>query len=68
MENLPRDVVSKACETLGVPESLFDRRLDPDQLLAELDALHKDVDRLKERVENLELEKVGLLSIIRGTN
>lgn len=68
MEKLPEDVISKACDALGVPESLFDRRLDPDELLRELDALHNDVERLNERVQNLEIEKLGLLSIIRGAN
>lgn len=68
MRKLPDDVISKACATLGVPESIFDRRLDPDELLRELDELHQDVDRLKERVETLETEKRGPLSIIRGAN
>lgn len=68
MKNLPRDVIGKACDVLGVPESLFDRRLDADSLLKELASLRSDIDRLNERVQNLETEKLGLLSIIRGAN
>lgn len=68
MSNLPREVIRKACEVLDVPESIFDRRLDPDSLLAELDRLRADVDALEERVQNLEAEKKGLLSLIHSRN
>jgi ubiquinone biosynthesis protein UbiJ len=75
MEKLPAKVIEKACQVLGLSESLFDRRLDADQLLGSIESLRVDVDRLEERVkileaekERLETEKRGLLSVLRGQN
>lgn len=68
MDTLPDDVIKKACAVLGAPTSVFDRRLNADQLIRDLDRMAADISALKERVFILETEKQGLLSILQEKN
>lgn len=61
-------VLKRACEILGVPESIFDARLNADNLLAELDRLSRTVENLNHRVHVLEAEKNGLTDAIKLLN
>lgn len=67
-EKLKPVVIKRACETLGVPESIFDHRLNADHLLSELDRLHDDIENLNHRVHVLEAEKSGLSDAIKILN
>lgn len=66
--NLNPKVIKRACEVLGVPESVFDPRLNANQLLDELDRLRHDVENLNHRVHVLEAEKSGLSDAIKILN
>lgn len=67
-EKLKPVVIKRACEVLGVPESIFDPRLNADQLLNELDQMHQDIESLNHRVQVLEAEKSGLSDAIKILN
>lgn len=67
-EKLKPVVIKRACEVLGVPESVFDPRLNANQLLEELDRLRHDVENLNHRVHVLEAEKSGLSDAIKILN
>lgn len=66
--NLNPKVIKRACEILGVPESIFDARLNADQLLNELDTMRTAIDNLNHRVQVLEAEKNGLSDAIKILN
>lgn len=65
---LDPDVIKRACEVLGVPESMFDPRLNADQLLEELDRMRTAIENLNHRVHILEAEKSGLSDAIKILN
>lgn len=67
-KELDHSVIKRACEVLGVPESIFDARLNADQLLNELDRMRTAIDNLNHRVQVLEAEKSGLSDAIKILN
>lgn len=67
-EKLKPVVIQRACEVLGVPESIFDPRLNTDSLLQELDRMQHDIENLNHRVHILEAEKTGLSDAIKILN
>lgn len=64
-KKLPQVVIKRACEVLGVSESVFDARLDADHLLRELEEMHRAIESLNHRVHVLEAEKSGLSDAIK---
>lgn len=55
-------VIKRACEVLGVPESIFDERLNADQLLSVLDRHEQEITALRETVERGEVTIKALSS------
>lgn len=55
-------MIKRACETLGVPESIFDARLNADSLIRELDRLRRDIDTVR---SDLEEEKTTNKALVK---
>lgn len=64
-EKLKPVVIKKACEVLGVPESIFDARLNPDTLLNELDRMRTDIEMLKDSKASQESVNKALIARIQ---
>lgn len=62
---LKKDVIKKACEILSVPESVFDRRLNADNLLRLLDEMQDDIQRLKDAKASQESINIALIERVQ---
>ena len=71
-EKLKPVVVKRACEVLGVPESIFDPRLNTDSLLHELDRMCYDIlaifERAAQQAVQISFKLVGVLQPQPGRN
>lgn len=58
-------MIKKACEILSVPESVFDRRLNADNLLRLLDEMQDDIQRLKDAKASQESINIALIERVQ---
>lgn len=65
-EKLKPIVVKRACEILGVQESIFDARLNADSLLRELDGLRRDIDRVSAEVQEEKATNRALIERVQS--